>query len=120
MNQSSSQDNLGGFRKAKQGNQPSRQSRTSTFFQELAKTSMLGGRKVDTSMTPMNMSATRNQQKGANTIEMQKQLIQQEDSYTNIIYQLQMDRMRLRGNEISQKLGEIQKKNGALNQYTKL
>jgi hypothetical protein len=36
---------------------------------------MLGGRKVDTSMTPMNMSATRNQQKGANTIEMQKQLI---------------------------------------------
>jgi len=31
-----------------------------------------------------------------------------------------MDRMRLRGNEISQKLAEIQKKNGALNQFTKL
>ena len=51
---------------------------------------------------------------------MQKVLIQQEENYSNIIYQLQNDRMRLRGKDISEKLGRLQKSNGALNEYTKL
>jgi len=56
---------LKGFSKNRGGNQPSRQSRTSTFFQELAKTSMLGGRKVDSiSMTPMSQPGRGAQMKG--------------------------------------------------------
>lgn len=51
---------------------------------------------------------------------MQKELIQQEEKYANIIYQLQNDRMRLRGKDITDKLGKLKKSNGALNEYTKL
>lgn len=51
---------------------------------------------------------------------MQKVLIQQEENYAYIIYQLQNDRMRLRGKDISEKLGKLKKSNGALNEYTKL
>ena len=110
-----------GFSKNRGGNQPSRQSRTSTFFQELAKTSMLGGRKVDSiSMTPMSQPGRGAQMKGQNSVEMQKVLIQQEETYTNIIYQLQTDRLRLRGKDITSKLGKLQKTDGALNEYIRL
>lgn len=69
-------ESLKGFSKNRGGNQPSRQSRTSTFFQELAKTSMLGGRKVDSiSMTPMSQPGRGAQMKGQNSVEMQKVLI---------------------------------------------
>ena len=82
---------------------------------------MLGGRKVDTtSMTPMHQPGRGPQMKGQNSVEMQKVLIQQEESYTNIIYQLQADRLRLRGRDITQKLGKLQKTDGALNEYIKL
>lgn len=112
---------MGGiFTKNRGLNQPSRQSRTSTFFQELAKTSVLGGRKVDSSMTPMHTAAGKNQGRGQNSVEMQKVLIQQEENYTSIIYQLQLDRMRLRGKDISDKLGKLQKSKGALNEFTKI
>lgn len=47
-------------------------------------------------------------------------MIQQEEKYANIIYQLQNDRMRLRGKDITEKLGKLKKSNGALNEYTKL
>ena len=56
----SNYNKLGVFTQNRGGNQPSRQSRTSTFFQELAKTSVLGGRKVDSSMTPMHATQGKN------------------------------------------------------------
>lgn len=58
--------------------------------------------------------------KGQNSVEMQKVLIQQEETYTNIIYQLQTDRLRLRGKDITTKLGKLQKTDGALNEYIRL
>ena len=118
--QSSYQDTLGAFRKARGGNQPSRQSRASTFFQELTKTSWLGGRKLDSSMTPINQSTTRTgNMMGGNSAEAQKLLYMQEENYQNIIYQLQLDRMKLRGHKVTEKLNNLQKSNGALNQYIK-
>ena len=114
--QASYQENLGNFRKAKGLNQQSRQSRTSTWFQELAKTSMLGGRKLDSTMTPQNVSAARGGNiKPINSVEVQKHLQAQEENYSNIIYQLQHDRMRLRGKDVTEKLNRLQKSDGALN-----
>jgi len=82
---------------------------------------MLGGRKVDSiSMTPMSQPGRGAQMKGQNSVEMQKVLIQQEETYTNIIYQLQTDRLRLRGKDITSKLGKLQKTDGALNEYIRL
>jgi hypothetical protein len=51
---------------------------------------------------------------------MQKELIMQEEKYSNIIYQLQYDRMRLRGRETTDKLGKLKHSQGPLNEYTKL
>jgi len=93
---------LGAFRKARASNQQSRQSRSSTFFQELAKTSMLPGRKPDSTMTPQNNSASRGgNMKSVNSLEVQRHLQVQEETYTDIIYKLQHDRMRLRGKDIA-------------------
>lgn len=117
---SSHQDNLMGYRKNRGYNQQSRQSRTSTWFQELAKTSMLGGRKIDSSQTPQNLSAARGGNiKPINSVEVQKVLQAQEENFSNVIFQLQYDRMRLRGKEVSEKLNKMQKSDGALNRYIK-
>ena len=114
------QDNLGQFRKSRGQNQPSRQSRTSTFFQELTKTSWLGGRKIDASKTPMNAPNTRGgAMMSGNSAEAQKLLQFQEDNYLNIIYTLQADRMKLRGQRITEKLNTMQRADGALNQFIK-
>jgi len=104
------EETLGNFRKARAVNQQSRQSRSSTFFQELAKTSMLGGRKLDSTMTPQNMSMSRGgNMKSVNTVEVQKHLQVQEENYTDIIYKLEHDRMRLRGKDIQERLARMQK-----------
>jgi hypothetical protein len=110
------EDTLGHFRKARAVNQQSRQSRSSTFFQELAKTSMLGGRKLDSTMTPQNMARGGNM-KSVNTVEVQKHLQMQEENYTDIIYKLEHDRMRLRGKDIQERLVRMQKQGGALNEF---
>jgi hypothetical protein len=77
---------------------------------------MLGGRKLDSTMTPQNVSAARGGNiKPINSVEVQKHLQVQEENYSNIIYQLQHDRMRLRGKEVTEKLNRLQKSDGALN-----
>ena len=71
-------------------------------------------------MTPLNQSSTRTGGvMGGNTAEAQKLLYMQEENYQNIIYQLQLDRMKLRGHKVTEKLNKLQKSNGALNQYIK-
>ena len=111
---------LGAYRKQRNTNQQSRQSRTSTFFQELAKTSMLGGRKLDSTMTPQSNPASRGGNiKPINSQEVQKFIQETEDSYKNVIHQLQVDRMRLRGKDVSEKLNKLLKHNGAMNQFIK-
>lgn len=52
-------------------------------------------------------------------MEVQKVLQAQEENFSNVIFQLQYDRMRLRGKEVSEKLNKMQKSDGALNQYIK-
>lgn len=79
--QTSYTDNLGAFRKARGHKEPSNNSRFSTFFQELAKTSWLSGRKMDSSMTPANMSSQGGGIMTANSAEMQKYLYLQEENY---------------------------------------
>lgn len=113
------QDTLMGYRKSKGANQPSRQSKTSTFFQELAKTSWLGGRKADSSMTPANVSTNRTGMINASSAEVQKLLYQQEETYQNIIHHLQLDRMKLKGLKVTEKLSMMQKSDGALNKFIK-
>jgi len=50
---------------------------------------MLGGRKLDSTMTPQNVSAARGGNiKPINSVEVQKHLQTQEENYSNIIYQL--------------------------------
>jgi len=54
-----------------------------------------------------------------NTAEAQKLLQFQEDNYLNIIYTLQADRMKLRGQRITEKLNKMQRSDGALNEFIK-
>jgi predicted nucleic acid-binding Zn-ribbon protein len=67
---SSHQETLALFRQNRGHNQQSRQSRTQQYFHEMAKTSWLGGRKIDSSMTPMAGRTA----SGANSAELQKML----------------------------------------------
>ena len=46
------EETLGNFRRKRNMNQQSRHSRASAYFQQLANTHLLGGRKVDSTMTP--------------------------------------------------------------------
>lgn len=62
------------FRKMRKGEKSSRASRTSNYFQNLIRTSMLQGRKMDSSMTPVNVSASK-QGKALGSVDMQKALI---------------------------------------------
>lgn len=118
-NQSNYQENLGAFRKARGHQEPSSNSRFSTFFQELARTSWLSGRKMDSSMTPANMSSAGSGMMNASSGEMQKLLYMQEENYQNIIHQLQLDRMKLKGRKISEKLNQMKKADGGLSEYIK-
>ena len=51
--------------------------------------------------------------------EMQKQLLLTEESFTNVILELQNDRMRMRGQNMLERLNKLQKSDGALNEYIK-
>lgn len=109
-------DTLAMFRQNRGHNQQSRQSRTQHYFHEMAKTSWLGGRKIDSSMTPM---ASRSSATG-NSAELQKMLYAQEENYQGIIYQLQLDRMKMKGAQVTEKLNKLVKSDSALNQFTKM
>lgn len=111
-------ENLGLYRKARQAGNLSRSSRTSTLFQELAKTSMLGGRKLDIAMTPQNL-AKGGMLGGVNQVEAQRHLQAQEENYIDIINKLQTDRMKLRGRDVNDRLNTLVKKEGGLNDFIK-
>jgi hypothetical protein len=117
---SSHEQNLSHYRQRRQEQQTqSRSSRSSTFFQELAKTSMLGGRKMDSA--PQGSAGARGSSgvKAVNSAEAQKHLQAQEDNFTDIIYKLQHDRMRLTGKDLNERLSKMSKSGGAFNEYIK-
>lgn len=115
------QQTLGMYRKARAQGTQNRQSKQASFFQELAKTSMLGGgRKMDVAMTPQNMSRAQTGGIAAvNSLEAQRYLQAQEENYVDIIYKLQHDRAQLRAKDITERLNAMYKQEGGLNAYIK-
>lgn len=77
---------------------------------------MLQGRKIDVSMTPMNVSRGA---KGMNSVDIQKALMMQEEQYSQVVSHLQYDRMKIRGARLSEKLNRMAKEGGAFNAYIK-
>ena len=55
-------------------------------------------------MTPANVSTNRTGMINASSAEVQKLLYQQEETYQNIIHHLQLDRMKLKGLKVTEKL----------------
>lgn len=71
-------------------------------------------------MTPQSNPASRGGNiKPINSQEVQKFIQETEDSYKNVIHQLQLDRMRLRGKDVTEKLNKLMKHDGAMNEYIK-
>jgi hypothetical protein len=70
-------------------------------------------------MTPANVSTNRSGIINASSAEVQKLLYQQEETYQNIIHHLQLDRMKLKGLKVTEKLSMMQKSDGALNKFIK-
>jgi len=77
---------------------------------------MLQGRKIDVSMTPMNVSRGA---KGMNSVDIQKALMMQEEQYSQVVSHLQYDRMKIRGARLSEKLNRMAKEGSAFNAYIK-
>jgi len=54
-----------------------------------------------------------------NSAEVQKHIYQVEENYLDIISQLQHDRMKLRGQKVTEKLNKLKRSDGALNEFIK-
>ena len=119
----SHEETLGLYRKKKESDNKSRQSKTTQMFQEYAKTSMLGvsnTRRPDGSITPHNpMTAKHGGKNALSNAEVQRSLQQQEENYIDIIYKLQHDRLTLRGKNVTDRLNNLQKSEAGLNAFIK-
>ncbi|CDW91225.1 UNKNOWN [Stylonychia lemnae] len=94
-------------------NAQTRQSRTSQYFQKLAQSSLLGHKRE--SMTPLARQST-----SVTSNELQKQLQISEEAFTNVIVELQKDRMQLKGQHLLERLHKLEKTEGPMNEYIKL
>ena len=66
------------------------------------------------------MSASRGGAIGnLNSAEVQKHIYAVEENYLDIIAQLQHDRMKLRGQKVTEKLNKLKRSDGALNEFIK-